>query len=282
MPAVVLATPPWVTTGLAATELAAGRYVLAEKPIATGTPATAPLRALPAEQRARLQVGMTYRHDPAMALLRSWLAGGELGSPLLVRAHVYDERRDPADPAHTARITETLAHGSPVMHEGAHVLDWLGYLLGAAPEMADAWSVRTRTGLPAPNLIGARFGYPDGTVALVEFGWLTDALPRCELTFSGDRGHVVLDGFSFDLTRETAAGTEHVVLPGERTERSFDAQLDRFADLVTGAAPVAAPGLADALAVLADCERMQELATAQPDDESAPHVETSDLEGSIR
>ncbi|HEY3632893.1 MAG TPA: Gfo/Idh/MocA family oxidoreductase, partial [Jatrophihabitantaceae bacterium] len=41
--AVVVATPPWVTTPLAARILATGRYVLAEKPIAVSSVAAKPL-----------------------------------------------------------------------------------------------------------------------------------------------------------------------------------------------------------------------------------------------
>ncbi|AXB41863.1 Gfo/Idh/MocA family protein [Amycolatopsis albispora] len=259
--AVVLATPPWVTPGLVGRVAATGRFVLAEKPIAVSTAAAAPLAKLPAGQRKRVQVGLTYRHDPALAVLREWIEGGRLGSGLLVRAHIYDERRDPASPGHASRIEATLAHGMPVVHEGAHVFDWFATLFGGPPErLEDSWAVSTRPDLPAANLCGARLTYPGGVTVLAEFGWLTDAQPRCEISIIGDRGHAELDGFTFDLRLTTADGTECVVFDENRTTRCFDLQLERFAELITGARAMPSPGLADGLAALEISERVAVLA----------------------
>jgi predicted dehydrogenase len=253
----VLATPPWVTTELAAGLLRQGRFVLAEKPIATSVAAAAPLTALPQAESARLQVGLTYRHDPALARLRDWIRQGPLDGPLLIRAHVYDERLDPADPEHAERIRRTLEHGPPVMHEGSHVFDWLAYLLDGAPAtVADAWA------LP-PNLIGARLAYPGGTNVLCEFGWLTDQLPRCELSFLAQQGYAVLDGFTFRLTLHTNDGVEVFDQPTDRTTRCFDRQLERFVALVRGDSAEAVPGLAEALATLELSQRVVRIAAQE-------------------
>lgn len=256
--AVVLATPPWVTPDLAITAARSGKYVLAEKPVAISVAAGAGYTALTAAERARIQVGLTYRHDPAMVALRDLIAAGELGGPLLVRAHVYDEQRT-ADAAHSALIERTLEHGSPVVHEGAHLFDWLRFLLGADPVLRDAWSVRTRPGLAAPNLVGARLAYGDAQV-LAEFGWLVDALPRCELSVLGDRGHAVLDGRTFALTVTTAAGEQTLDPTPDRATRCFDLQLDRFVALATGAADPD-PDLDAGLRALAVSEQVATAAT---------------------
>lgn len=265
--AVVLATPPWVTTGLAIRAVRAGRYVLAEKPIATSVAAAAAYDALTADEAARLQVGLTYRHDPAIEALAGWLRDGRLGRPLLVRAHVYDERRDPRDAEHTERLRDTLAHGTPVVHEGAHVFDWLTILLGdASPTVDDAWALRTDADLPAPNLVGARLSYRDSTVALVEFGWLTDALPRSEITFLGPRGHAVLHGSTFDLDLTTADGHESITFDGDRATRCFDRQLTRFVELVAGERAHPEPDLAAGRAALETSERVAKAARTPNDD----------------
>lgn len=248
--AVVLATPPWVTPHLAVQALRRGRYVLAEKPLATSMAEAAIYDRLTGEERRRLQAGLTYRHDPAIERLRGWIATGALGSPLLVRAHIYDEARDRPD--HLKRLTTTLEHGTPLVHEGAHVFDWLAHLLGGDPEVEDAWSLRTDPAYPAANLTGARLAYPGGHVALVEFGWLTRTLPRCELSFLGPDGHALLDGFTFRLSR----GGEVVDFPGERGARSFARQLDRFVELATGQRHEPEPGLDDALKALELGERI--------------------------
>jgi myo-inositol 2-dehydrogenase / D-chiro-inositol 1-dehydrogenase len=243
---VVLATPPWASPDLAIAAARAGRFVLVEKPVATDPAAAGGYGVLSAAERSRIQVGLTYRHDPAMVRLRSLIEDGVLGAPLLVRAHIYDEART-ADPTHTELIERTLEHGSPVIHEGAHVLDWLAYLLGTPPEIEDAWSLRTRAGLPDDNLIGARLRF-GSAIVLAEFGWFTEGLPRTELTVTGDGGTAVLDGASFGLELTTVHGTESIDFEGERVPRCFDLQVARFAALIDGAP--AEPSLDDGIAAL--------------------------------
>ncbi|MGW0229243.1 Gfo/Idh/MocA family protein [Actinopolymorpha singaporensis] len=254
---VVLATPPWVTTGLAERFLRAEQFVLAEKPIAVSTAEARPLTTLSTERQRRLQVGLTYRHDPALARLREWVRTGPLHGPLLIRAHIYDERLDANDPEHSARVHQTLRHGPPVLHEGAHVFDWLAFLLdGASPRVSDAWSVRTDPDVASPNLNGARLTYECGTTALVEFGWLTCELPRCELTILGQHGYAVLDGFTFRLTLTSDGETKVYDDPADRTERCFDRQLGAFVELVSGRGDRAVPGLPEGLTALELSERI--------------------------
>lgn len=254
--AVVLATPPWVTPTLTVDAVRHGAFVLAEKPVATSVATAGVYDPLSDDERRRIQVGLTYRHDPAIQQLGGWLREGRLGSPVLARAHVYDEPRDPADHEHSERIRRTLEHGSPVVHEGAHVFDWLSFLFGSQPvAVQDAWSVRTHPDLPAANLTGARLSYPHGNTALVEFGWFTDVLPRCELTFLGSRGLATLDGQTFRLSLTTGDRTDIVDQPGDRTDRCFDLQVARFADLVTGRSTMPTPSLTDGLAALATAEQ---------------------------
>jgi myo-inositol 2-dehydrogenase/D-chiro-inositol 1-dehydrogenase len=253
--AVVLATPPWITPDLTLRAVRAGCFVLAEKPVATSVAAAAIYDQLTEAERARVQVGLTYRHDPAIAQLQDWVSSGRLGRPLLVRAHIYDEVLDPTDSEHARRIRTTLAHGPPVVHEGAHVFDWLSVVLDAAdPRVVDAWSLQTDRESPAPNLIGARLAYPDNTTALVEFGWLTAAQPATELSVLGPLGYAVLHGDTFGLTLRTADGGETVDFPGERVPRCFDRQLDAFVDLVEGRRRTPEPDFAAGRAALAVAE----------------------------
>lgn len=255
--AIVLATPPWVTTELARQCLLAGRYCLAEKPIGVCVDSASALTALSAPAQARLQVGLTYRHDPAMAVLRGWLGDGLLGSPLLVRAHIYDELRRTDDAHYTRRMMATLEHGSPVIHEGGHVFDWLTYLLGGGPVVIeDAWALHTEPGLSAPNLTGARLSWPQGATVLAEFGWWTSAQPPAELSFLGCDGWARLDLKSYRLERHDRAGDEVVELPGNWMARSFDNQLRCFVGLARGEVDRAVPGLVEGLSVLRLSERI--------------------------
>lgn len=260
---VVLATPPWATPELAIQVLRSGRFVLAEKPVATSVAAAAVYDQLNDDERRRLQIGLTYRHDPAIQRLGEWIRDGRLGSPVLVRAHIYDERLDPADAEHAERLRRTLEHGMPVVHEGAHVFDWLSFWLGQPVSMDDAWAMRTQADLPAPNIAGARLTYPGGHAAQVEFGWLTEALPRSGISVLGARGHVLLDTASFRLELSTTAGTDAVEFPGERSSRCFDLQVTRFAELICGGRDRPDPDLGDGLAALETAERVARMALSE-------------------
>lgn len=261
----VLATPPWVTSGLAARLAADGYPVLAEKPVAVNSEAAAVLTALAPAARRRIQVGLTYRHDPALQQVKDLLQENLLGGPLLVRAHIYDEARNDSDAAHAERIRGALAHGTPVVHEGAHVFDWLSFLLGGPASVRDAWSLRTDPDLAADNLTGGRLHYPDGSIALVEFGWFTQRLPRCELSFLGPSGELTIDAQTFDGTVRTAAGERRITAPGSRNDRSFDRQLDRFLDLLTGRIDNPTPDLWDGLQALRTAEELAALAATRTD-----------------
>ncbi|MET9318191.1 Gfo/Idh/MocA family oxidoreductase [Kribbella sp. NPDC003505] len=230
---IVLATPPWVTPELAVAAASTGRAVLIEKPVAVDTQAARRYDALTPAQRSRIQVGLAYRHDPAMVELRRLIEEGRLGSPLLVRAHIYDELAV-GNVVHDELIRATLQRGTPVIHEGAHVLDWLRYLLGVPGQLLDAWSLRTSSALPADNVVGARLRYGPHTV-LLEFGWYTAALPTTQLTVTGELGTATLDGFTFDLTVVTSAGSMSTRYQPDRTTRCFDLQVARFAALLNGA-----------------------------------------------
>ena len=91
--AVVLATPPWATAGLARRAVEAGKYVLAEKPLAPTLAEQLELRTVPGAAE-RLQIGLTYRHHPAVERVHGLVRDEALGRPLYVQASLCDERSD--------------------------------------------------------------------------------------------------------------------------------------------------------------------------------------------
>lgn len=260
----VVATPPWVTPGLVRQGVEHGRHVLAEKPIATSLAAAREAYGdLAPEAAALLQVGFTYRHDPAVERLAELIADGALGGPLQVRAIVYDEVDDPSDREHAERLRATLAHGLPVIHEGAHVADWLRVLLGPEELAIDhAWSLRTDATLPADNLCGASLSHPDGHRIEIEIGWLLPAVVDSEITVRGSGGCATIDIVPFSLRVQTRTETTELVGAEDRTTRCFRRQLDRFVAHCRGERPTtpagrpAVPLLADGLAALSLSERL--------------------------
>lgn len=250
--AMVLATPPWVTPGVVETLLAAGKYVLAEKPLAVNMAATEALQALDPGQLARLQIGFTFRHDPAIERLRDLIRDGSFGSPLLVRIGFFGEPADPhGNPAQHARILRELGYAPPIVHEGAHFCDWLNLLLPEPPEEVSGWCFKTDPALPAANVNGHVIRYPDGTTVLFEVAWLypPGRQPHGFISFTGPDAHADLDPDSYELRLATHERTEVMRGHGERHARCFGIQLERFLASVESGTPCT-PGIREALASL--------------------------------
>lgn len=108
------------------------------------------------------------------------------------------------------------------MHEGAHVFEWLSAILGSGPEeIVGAWSLTTRRGAPAPNIVGAHLLYKYGTVANIEFGWLLEALPTGFIRVAGARDGAERGVENFDLAISTASGATHFSPVCPKMERYF-------------------------------------------------------------
>lgn len=254
--AVVIATPPAATAGLVEAALGAGKWVLAEKPLALSLAAAEAVARTPGAAE-RLQIGLTYRHHPAVERLRGLIRDGALGSPLLIQAAICDEPYDPdGAPAATARRLRSLERVPPIVSDGVHACDRIGYLLGEAPVDVSGWALRTDPSFATANVNGGVLTYADGSVARLEVVWLTPVLPRSQFVVTGPLGCATLDPPTFRLTVELADGTrETIEPPGPKTETCFSLQLERFVEsALTGAPPV--PGLAEALASLELAERI--------------------------
>ena len=118
--AVVIATPPSVTADLVRDALDANKWVLAEKPLGLSVAETADVRASPGAA-VRLQIGLTYRHHPAVDRLRELIATGVLGRPLLIQAAICEEPANPEqDPRGYARRLDSLERIPPVVSDGVH------------------------------------------------------------------------------------------------------------------------------------------------------------------
>jgi len=254
--AVVIATPPSATAGLVRAALEAGKYVLAEKPLGLSVAETTEVRETPGAAE-RLQIGLTYRHHPAVDRLRGLIASGALGRPLLIQAAICDEPANPEeDPRGYARRLRSLERIPPVVSDGVHACDRINYLLGESPVDITGWSLRTDPAYATANVNGGVLTYADGTVARLEVVWLTPVLPPSQFVVTGPYGRATLDPPTFGLTVELADGTREVVEPpGDKTEVCFKLQLERFVDAcLAGTRPV--PGLDEAIASLELAERI--------------------------
>lgn len=183
---VVLATPAEQHAGQILAALAAGKSVLAEKPMTTDFAAVERIgQALAGRPPGSLMVAENYAYRPVLRLLRPALA--EIGPIRTVRLRKVTNQRSPG---------WRERHGA-LLEGGIHLVAFLGALLDSPPS-AEAPSVRAEFPGPArPERHSiTRIEYPSGVEAEVRYGWDRPSLPGGILQHSsveGERGRVVFE-----------------------------------------------------------------------------------------
>jgi predicted dehydrogenase len=229
--AAVIATPPHVTPDVSGRALDAGIHVLCEKPVAVTLEAADELVERAAAAGRILQVGFKNRFAPLTQELRARVTEGRLGGPLIVRIAAFDEAYDPTDALHTERIQLFLEHGPPVVHEGAHAADLLGWMLGP-PVRVTASSVRSRREFPSPNYHAAAIEYEDGSVAKLEVGWWVPHLWPGEVHVLGPAGSADLSRPEGYLRFHNGESLEEIRFDDDWQTVCFREQLGAFAEAI--------------------------------------------------
>lgn len=243
--AVVIATPPWITPAIAVDALRSGKDVLCEKPMALDLDAADEVIRAEQETGRRVQVGFTYRHGPLLETMRTWIREGRLGAPLIFRFGIFDETWDPSgNPDHLQRIVRTMETGTPFLHDGAHIADFLHFLTGSAAVRVDSFGAKTRDEFPCPNYNVSMIQFANGDMAKVEIGWLLPKFPRGEFEVAGPLGLIVLDRKRQTVTLHADAVRHRLMLEEDWVDSCFRIQLDAFIDSVRNHAPCV-PGTAE-------------------------------------
>jgi predicted dehydrogenase len=204
-----------------------------------------------------VQVGFVLRHGPIFGSLHRWISQGRLGSPLDLRISVFDEVLNPAgDPAHYQRIMATLKHGAPCIHDGAHTMDHLHYLLNAPPARLVSWGRTTRPEFPRPNLNSAMIEFVGGHRARVEIGWFLPEFPRSEWSIIGPRGLAWFDQPSGTVFLRSESGNEDIQLQEDWFVSCFRHQLETFVRGIRSRIPPE-PGSAAGIASLQLCQAFE-------------------------
>ncbi|CAN0293661.1 unnamed protein product, partial [Phaeothamnion confervicola] len=251
--AVIVATPPWASPRLAIRALQAGKDVLCEKPLGLSLADAMAVREVEQAGENFVQVGFVLRHGPLFGTLRQWIIEDRLGSPLDLRISVFDETYDPeGNPEHYRRILSTLNHGAPCIHDGAHTMDHLHFLLGEEASRIVSWGRSTRSAFPRPNLNLAVIEFASGSRARVEIGWFLPTFPPGEWSIVGPTGIAWFDQAARSVTLETDTGREMVALEDDWFVDCFRHQLATFVEGVRTRVPPA-PGTSEGIASLALC-----------------------------
>lgn len=227
--ALVLATPHSVHAEQIVAAALAGKPVLCEKPL-TLTRADA-ARAIEACARAGTVLALAENHRfwPNMQEMQRIVASGALGEILHVEGHASNEnagrffgawRHDPA---------ESPAGG--MTGTGVHVLDAFVHMLG--PVASVSAQLVTRKPAPDPiDMMSAMFRFASGATGLLATVRSTPNYRRVHVF--GRNGSVEALGESELVVRQSGKPEQH--LRFSPTD-SLRAELEAFADAVTGSAP---------------------------------------------
>lgn len=240
--AVVIATPSALHEEYATAALRAGKYVLCEKPLALTADGVERLLAVPGA-RERLLVAMNQRFRPDAQALRSFVAGGELGEILYLKAGWLT--RGSARSRRSWRQRKAISGGGAFMDLGVQMLDLALWLQGApAPQRVSAQMHRERDGeVEDAAVVMVRLS--GGGVIVLEVNW----------NLRGDRDrqflHVVGSSGSGSLApltvfKEMESGLMNLtppVSPGRENlyTASYRRELQHFVEAARGDREVAAP-----------------------------------------
>lgn len=245
--AVIVATPPWVTPNITMECLRAGKHVLCEKPMAMDVKTAMEVAETEKQTGKKVQIGFTYRHDPLLKTLRKWIQEDKLGSPLVYRIGVFDEKWDPVGNfEHYERIFTTMKHASPSVHEGAHIADFLNFLTNSEVKNVDAFGLKSREEFPVPNYDASIIRFQNGDLAKLEIAWFFPSFPQDNFEVIGPKGIAIFDRFKRFLQLKTEASTETISYEGGWQETCFKAQLDQFVASIRSDHPFV-PGTIDGI-----------------------------------
>ena len=151
---------------IALAALAAGKHVLCEKPLANTVAEARAMAAAAATAQTRgvrTMCGFNYRRVPAVALMRSLVAAGRIGTLRHIRAvYLQDWIVDPAFPL-VWRLRREIAGSGALGDIGAHIVDLTQYVTGQSITSVSALTetfVRTR---PLPSASSGLVASGDGS-----------------------------------------------------------------------------------------------------------------------
>lgn len=229
--AVFVLTPPNVTAKVTIAALQAGKDVFCEKPM--GISLQEALQIRDAEQRSGrlVQVGFKNIRSPLMERLKQRIDEGWFGVPLVYRISTFDEAFSPDDQEHGQRIRAALRDGSPMIHEGAHIVDFLRWFTnGCTIKRVVSTGVRTNPEFFSPNYVSSLVEFSNGDVAKLEAAWMYPHFFPGELHVWGPHGVASMSRAERTLTFHDGKKKEIFQMEDDWNTICFAKQLSYFVE----------------------------------------------------
>lgn len=165
-----------------------------------------------------------------MQKLKEWLDQDRFGSPLVFRMSSFDEVYDRNHPKNNERIVHAhLRHGSPLVHEGAHLADFIRFFTnGAEPVRVTAAGVKSKVEYPRPNYASALVELNNGDIAQLEAAWLYPQFFPGVIDVMGDKGVARLERATKSLIYRNGETEETVRMEQDWNAVCFQKQLEYF------------------------------------------------------
>ncbi len=161
--AVSLALPTYLNPEIAEAALAAGKHVIAEKPIAANLTDAARMAPWAQHYGRTLMIAENYRYMASFRRAAELISGGVIGVPQVARWSLYPYM-GPASPYyHTAWRQQPDHPGGYISDGGVHQMAVLRMLLGEV-ETAAAHVAALRSDLPPADTLSASLRFASGAV----------------------------------------------------------------------------------------------------------------------
>jgi len=216
--AVIVCTPPDLHEEIASVALGAGKHVLCEKPLARSS-AEAQRMVDQADADGRiLWCGFNHRYHPALRQVRQWLAQGDLGEAMYLRARYgiggrpgY-EREWRADPEQSG--------GGELLDQGIHALDLFRWFLGDFTEVSAVLQQAFWPALVEDNAF-CLLRTEAGQVASLHASW-TQWKNLFAFEVFGEHGYLIVEGLGGSYGPERLVAGERPASFGAPREECFE------------------------------------------------------------
>jgi UDP-N-acetyl-2-amino-2-deoxyglucuronate dehydrogenase len=206
--AVTICTPSGTHAELGRMAAAAGKHVLAEKPIDVSLRNARALITACQRHRVRLGVVLQSRFLPAVRLIKQAVERGRLGRLHVVDAYVKWYRTREYYTAAPWRGTKALDGGGALINQAIHTVDLAQYFAGRATWVSGLTARKQHPQIEAEDTALALVRYQGGAAGVIEA--TTSLYPgfsrRVEL--HGERGSIVLDGNDISFWKLIDTGEE--------------------------------------------------------------------------
>jgi len=216
----------------------AGKHVFCEKPLCTSAREMEAVAAAVTAAGVKLGIGHERRFEPGIIDLKARLAGGELGSALLMEGN-FSQDKFFALPADNWRLSTEEAPVGPLSATGIHLVDLSIAFLGKPVEV---WARLATRGSPFANgdTLGIMLAFESGATALLTAILATPFMGRVAVFGSQgwveirDRTHVEQPtGWDVTVAHRGKTPATHFLPP----HPSVRDNLEAFGRAVEGEAP---------------------------------------------